>query len=86
MIWEKRDHKIEEILRPKPKKYDPLRQGEEAKENDEIIEDMEFEMDDITDNLRTTSILLEVVENISNLRENMGPIKDRDKELKHVIK
>jgi hypothetical protein len=31
-------------------------------------------------------MLLEVVENIENLRENIQPLKDRDQELKHAIK
>jgi len=51
-----------------------------------VEEEMEFVMTDLPDGLEPTSILLEAIENIENLRENIQPLKERDLELKHAIK
>jgi len=43
-------------------------------------------MDDVPDNLECTSILLEVIENLQNLRDNIEPLKERDDDLRNCVK
>jgi prefoldin subunit 5 len=43
-------------------------------------------MDDIPEHLKPTSIILEIIEQIENLKEDILPLKERDEELRNSIK
>ena len=43
-------------------------------------------MDDIPEHLKPTSIILEIIEQIENLKEDIMPLKERDEELRNSIK
>ena len=43
-------------------------------------------MDDIPENLKPSSMLLEIIEQIENLKEDLQPLKERDEELWNTVK
>lgn len=66
---EKKEEKPKIKAKEEKKKDDPF--DISSLEYKAPYEEMEFLMDDVPDDMQTTSILLEVVENIENLRENI---------------
>ena len=51
-----------------------------------VEEEEYFEMDDVPDHLKPTSILLEIMEQMEELKENLVPLREREKDLSNCIK
>ena len=66
-VNEVKNKKLKQIKKVEKKKDDPF----DVSNLDYQPPELEFDMDDVPDCLETTSILLEIVENIENLKENI---------------
>jgi hypothetical protein len=69
------------------KEQQHLQQPTETEARQDLVEEAEpvapieeeyFELDDIPDHLKPSSIILEIVEQLEELKDNLQPIRDKD--------
>ena len=82
LIIDGREKEHEQAVKDFEAKQDEVEEPEPVAAEEEEY----FEIDDIPEHLKPTSIILEIIEQLEELKENLIPLRERDEQLTNCIR